>query len=1542
MRMYSVLQFLLLYCYMGRSFSAGSDTTDNTACPPNYYGDDCQVYCLADHSNRFHCDVKTGVKRCNSGWEEPSLGCSVKQSGPCPPNFYDPGCSVFCKAEDSCEGGHYTCDPNTGAKICIDGWDLPELNCTLKITPKPIDEDCPDTEKLCVGGQCHNKSCCCFDDWTGPYCDVPIDHCSSNPCGNTSTCEKIPDGYQCLCGPHLYGVNCETYCKMADDCENGHFTCNGKTGAKECIEGWESPEINCTLRIIPPPLDIECPDEGFCANGQCHKKSCCCLSNRWTGQFCETRIDDCLSEPCQNEGTCQANPDGTGYDCLCSPNYHGNHCEILCKDADDCIYGHYVCNTSTGEKICLDGWAMPEVNCTLRIIPPVIDPECPENGVCVGGQCHKNQCCCFDEWTGDLCEIKISGCRSNPCLNQGTCRPTDEGYACICHPWYTGTHCETYYPQCPPNYYNPPACNVYCLAADDCDRGHYTCDPNTGAKVCLPGYVMPENDCKVKTLPPPNDPDCPTDTPCVYGRCYRGACCCNEHYTGRRCETFIDYCASQPCRNGGTCTQSIGGYTCSCCQNFEGTNCESFVQRCPPNYYGQRCEGYCLPQNDCDGHFTCDCQTGNRVCLDGWMRPEANCTVKETPPSSDRECPDRGACLNGGACFQKICCCPRNFRGELCEIQNMPCERNRCMNGGTCFNLSPGFDGDFQCICPPQWTGLLCDTTWNGCPPNYFNPPACNVFCWEADSCSEGHYTCGPDGSKICREHWECVASDCRTRYRPKWNDTECPPIGPNGEMCRYGECHRQTCCCHYGWTGPYCDIFNPATPLPPRYSNDANVNETTTNETDRIERNIERGSFKVETQDSCSLKDNCAEGHYVCNGGTKICRDGWADVSTNCTVRAVSPAVDSECPDSGQCDMGSCFKKSCCCILGYTGDLCQEQINPCGSSPCANGGTCRRDGPFNYKCDCTSFYTGNNCETRMRCERHKYGPNCDVHCKPENSCAGHYRCDQNTGAKICLDGYRNSNQNCIDKINEDFVDCPAGGCDTRNAHCFKKQCCCKPGFKGARCNIVKLPCEDVKCDNITEGAYCRNEDGKGLCCRNANNSRDCIDPSSNMTTTVPTTSTVTTSQSSRITSPSTARTTTRLVCQDGYYGPTCSVRCKADESSCEHGHYTCHPTTGEKLCEQNWGPPNNCTVKSPNIANDPECPDAGNCRNDGICFKKTCCCRKNYRGDLCETYVLPCDRPNAVVCQNGGTCRNDDDTSSCVCPDGFTGRLCENRIIPGSSTALPTTTRTPTEASRITSHSTARTTTRLVCQDGYYGPTCSVRCKADESSCERGHYTCHPTTGEKLCEQNWGPPNNCTVKSPNIANDPECPDAGNCRNDGICFKKTCCCPKNYRGDLCETYVLPCDRPNEVACQNGGTCVNLSFRFDGDFRCICPPQWTGRYCDTTWNGCPPNYFNSPACNVFCREADSCSEGHYTCGRDGSKICREHWECEANGCRTRYRPKWNDLECPPIGPNGEMCRYGECHKQTCCCHYGWTGPYCDIFNPATPLPPRNCN
>jgi len=101
-----------------------------------------------------------------------------------------------------------------------------------------------------------------------------------------------------------------------------------------------------------------------------------------------------------------------------------------------------------------------------------------------------------------------------------------------------------------------------------------------------------------------------------------------------------------------------------------------------------------------------------------------------------------------------------------------------------------------------------------------------------------------------------------------------------------------------------------------------------------------------------CQLINNC-DGHYYCHLNTKICFPGWS--GNNCQKRQYLGQLDPECPLDGgvRCSNGgTCFNGSCCCVPGYVGAYCEEEIRECDSSPCQNGGTCRDEVNY-YVCLC-------------------------------------------------------------------------------------------------------------------------------------------------------------------------------------------------------------------------------------------------------------------------------------------------------------------------------------------------------------------------------------------------------------------------------------------------------------------------------------------------------------------------------------------------------------------------------------------------------------
>uniref|UniRef100_A0A3Q3BPV0 Delta-like protein n=1 Tax=Kryptolebias marmoratus TaxID=37003 RepID=A0A3Q3BPV0_KRYMA len=282
--------------------------------------------------------------------------------------------------------------------------------------------------------------------------------------------------------------------------------------------------------------------------------------------------------------------------------------------------------------------------------------------------------------------------------------------------------------RCDANYYGP-FCNKFCRARDDF-FGHFSCDPS-GFKVCMEGWTGPE--CKEAvcrqgchqahgscTVPGeckchygwtgPFCDQCETFPGCVYGSCTEPwQCVCDVNWGGLLCNKDLNYCGThQPCKNGGTCTNTEPNeYQCECQEGFRGRNCDIDANECEASV--------CIHARSCRnliGGYLCDC-------LPGWTGP--NCDISTS-------C--QGLCLNGGRCEVRHvklekkntlllsgsrCSCPPGFSGKFCQSGPGPCDSAPCLHGGQCTVEQDGRTA--ACNCPTGRSGLLCavsDTTHGG------------------------------------------------------------------------------------------------------------------------------------------------------------------------------------------------------------------------------------------------------------------------------------------------------------------------------------------------------------------------------------------------------------------------------------------------------------------------------------------------------------------------------------------------------------------------------------------------------------------------------------------------------------------------------------------------------------------------------------------------------------------------------------------------------------------------------------------------------------
>lgn len=86
------------------------------------------------------------------------------------------------------------------------------------------------------------------------------------------------------------------------------------------------------------------------------------------------------------------------------------------------------------------------------------------------------------------------------------------------------------------------------------------------------------------------------------------ACRCPEGFTGSRehylCDTEVNLCYSNPCKNNGTCHRREGGYTCTCAPGHTGLNCEVILHVDPCKKNVCKSGSVCTPLNR--GGFVCE------------------------------------------------------------------------------------------------------------------------------------------------------------------------------------------------------------------------------------------------------------------------------------------------------------------------------------------------------------------------------------------------------------------------------------------------------------------------------------------------------------------------------------------------------------------------------------------------------------------------------------------------------------------------------------------------------------------------------------------------------------------------------------------------------------------------------------------------------------------------------------------------------------------------------------------------------------------------
>ena len=610
--------------------------------------------------NEYHC-------QCKEGWTGTNCKTDINM---CHKDYVDP---PFCtksntkKCIDHKPGaGNYTCDcldgfTGMGCEIDIDEcasnpctvenlwvhdyWALAEDefelvnrasgNCTQGIDFYKC--ECPEGRKglsceididECASMPCLNNAhncthalneviCNCTSGWTGHYCEINIDECASNPCHHPpggrnygdilATCIDNINHYICKCSIGWTGINCDEFidyclsspCSEWGTCQNQqtpkpiqykyleHQGLNGTfvpdLGGYHCHCPYMRTGVHCETLVDFCESD-PCQNTGICILDDTNDSYKCSCPPATTGYNCETFLDSCASSPCLFDGTCMTIGFDAFFWCSCPLGQVGDYCEINLNECDSnpCLNNGFCFDKLFNEFECRCQSGFTGKNCEINIdecqrMPCFDAPEVKCVDLTAAYRCD-----CPHFRSGDRCEILEDYCVSDPCGENGICRNYEGFYECTCKNGFNGQNCDNNIDEC----WSQP-CSLYrSVCVDLVDE--YRCD-------CLTGYA--HNGTKSvndgKNICPEID-EC-SSSPCennglCLDRLNKFICECQTGWEGVTCQNDILDCASHPCENGATCTEKTSTtsyyghrFTCTCPDGYEGDLCENEINECASN-----------------------------------------------------------------------------------------------------------------------------------------------------------------------------------------------------------------------------------------------------------------------------------------------------------------------------------------------------------------------------------------------------------------------------------------------------------------------------------------------------------------------------------------------------------------------------------------------------------------------------------------------------------------------------------------------------------------------------------------------------------------------------------------------------------------------------------------------------------------------------------------------------------------------------------------------------------------------------------------------